>query len=250
MAQARSEAARSRVGLRALVAASDTATRALATAVEQLASRSRTTMDALSFLPAPTVDSLLAVSASVQLADVGVQEAESRLRLTLAEQRTRMTASVGVQRFGAEDGHEIGPTLGASLTLPFTAGGAARANRQAAERGVAAAQAERRAAQLNARAALEGSRSRYEAAVANAALFETALMRGAREERENALASYRTGAFSLLELLDFERALVQAEISQSRSRMAAADAYADLVAGAAEMPEHPTSTGVPPGGES
>jgi cobalt-zinc-cadmium efflux system outer membrane protein len=251
IAQSRSEAIQSRGSLVALAGGSDTAVRLLTTAIDRLAGRAIATMDALTFPAVPSTDSLIAISAPVQLADVGVQQAEAGLRLALAEQRVRMSASVGIQRFGEDEGqHRIGPTLGASLTLPFTARGAARANRLAAERNVQAAEAERQAAHFNARASLGAARSRYEAAVANAALFEEALMRGAREERENALASYRTGTLSLVELLDFERALAQAEVSQSRSRITAAQALADLLAGAASLPEHTLSTAAEQGGES
>jgi outer membrane protein TolC len=250
LAQVRSEAAGSRIALIALAGASDTASRELAGELDRLESGALAGLDAFVFPESPAVDSLLAASAAVRLADAEVVAAESRLGLTVAEQRTRMSASVGVQRFGADDtGHRVGPTLGASMTLPFTAHGASRARRFAAERDVAAAQADRRAVALSTKAELEVARARYEAAVANAALFETALLRGAREERENALASYRTGAVSLLELLDFEHALAQSEISRSRSRMAAAEAYADLVAGAARVTEHTPSAPAFSGGD-
>ena len=48
------------------------------------------------------------------------------------------------------------------------------------------------------------------------------------EERESALAAYRTGSLSLLELIDFERALSRAEIERIRALIDAADALADL----------------------
>ena len=50
-----------------------------------------------------------------------------------------------------------------------------------------------------------------------------------RQERESALAAYRTGSLSLLELLDFERALSRAEIERIRALVDAADAWADLL---------------------
>ena len=234
IAQARSEAMRGRRGLIGMVEPSDTTVQRLTTRLDLLARRAPAIMDAVAFPPAPRTDSLVAISAPVQLAQVAVQEAEASLRVSAAEQRTRVNASVGVQRFGGEGGrHRIGPTLGASMTLPFTARGAGRAARLAAERNLLAAQADQRAALSRARAVLATARDQYEAAAANAALFEAGLMRGAREERENALAGYRIGTLSLLELLDFERALVEAEVSQDRSRIAAAEALADLLAGTA-----------------
>ncbi|MBA3259245.1 MAG: TolC family protein [Gemmatimonadales bacterium] len=243
IAQSRSEALRSRRILTALAGPSDSTVRRLTTTLDRLAGRALAAMDALTFPAGPSIDSLVAISSPVQLSEVTVQAAVADLRLTQAEQRTRVNASVGIQRFGAENGkHRVGPTLGASITLPFTARGAARATRLAAERNVLAARAEQRAALSQARAFLGAARDRYEAAVANAALFEAGLMRGVREERENALASYRTGALSLLELLDFERALTQAEVSQNRSRIAASEALANLLAGAACIPDHTLSS--------
>lgn len=251
MAQARSEALRGRRGLVGLVGPADSVVQQLTARLDRLAARAPAVMDAMAFPPAPSIDSLVAISAPVQLAEVTVQEAVAGLRLTAAEQRARVNASIGVQRFGGEDGrHRIGPTLGASVTLPFTARGAGRATRLAAERNVSAAQAEQRAALSRARASLGAARDRYEVAVVNAALFEVGLMRGAREERENALAGYRTGTLSLLELLDFERALAQAEVSQHRSRVAAAEALADLLAGATDIPDHTVTETTLPGGDS
>ncbi len=222
----------------------------LTAGLERLAGRAQAVMDSLAFPPAPSIDSLVAASAPVQLAELAVLAAEAGLELTAAEQRARINASVGVQRFGGEGEHQIGPTLGASVTMPFTASGAGRASRLAAEQDILAAQAEQRAGLSRARASLGAARDRYEVAVANAALFEVGLMRGAREERENALAGYRTGTLSLLELLDFERALAQAEVSQHRSRIAAAEALADLLAGATEIPDHTVTAASLPGGES
>lgn len=251
IAQARSEALRGRRGLIGLAGPIDTTGQRLTASLDRLAELAPALMEAVVFPPAPSIDSLVAVSAPVQLAKVAVQEAEAGLRLTAAEHRARLNASIGVQRFGGEDGrHRIGPTLGASVTLPFTARRAGRATRLAAEQNILAAQAEQRAAFLRVRASLGAARDRYDVAVANAALFEAALMRGAREERENALASYRMGTLSLLELLDFERALTQAEVSQHRSRIAAAEALADLLAGAADIPDHSVTAATLPGGES
>ena len=70
---------------------------------------------------------------------------------------------------------------------------------------------------------------RYDAARTRIASFDAALLRGARDERESALGAYRSGELSLLELLDFERALARAEIERLRNRIDAADALADLL---------------------
>jgi outer membrane protein TolC len=190
-------------------------------------------------LPAvPGLDSLLRVAGFVRLAAVEVAHAEAARRLALAQRRPGVVASIGVQRFAREEGgHGVGPTIGASVTLPFTARRAGAAARTVAEREVAAAAANRRAAVAHVRHELASAIERYEAARAQLALHDATLLGAAREEREGALASYRSGALSLIELLDFERALARAEIDRLRSRMEAADALADLVAGVAGVGE-------------
>ena len=87
------------------------------------------------------------------------------------------------------------------------------------------------------RAELAAARERYESARIRLSAFDAALLRGAREEREAALASFRTGDLSLIELLDFERALARAETSAC-GMLDAADALADLLAGGTGGPDH------------
>lgn len=182
-------------------------------------------------LPAPNVDSLLQTSGALRLAEVGVLRAQAAQRLALAERRPVVTGLVGVQRFAGNltNGYTIGPVVGGSISLPFTARRATNAGIAAAAREVTAAQAGRRASVLVLRAQLLAARDRYEAARARLALYDAALLRGAREERESALASYRAGTVTLIELLDFERALARAEIDRLRSRIDAADALAELL---------------------
>ena len=75
------------------------------------------------------------------------------------------------------------------------------------------------------RGALATARARYEAARERLASYDAALLLAAREERTSALAAYRDGALTLLDLLDFERALAQAEIGRLRTLL---DGYAGL----------------------
>jgi outer membrane protein TolC len=65
------------------------------------------------------------------------------------------------------------------------------------------------------------------------AVYSSALLAGARQEREGALAGYRSGELALIALLDFERALARAEIDRVRARIDAADALAELALRAA-----------------
>ena len=184
--------------------------------------------------PAPSIDSLVAASGALQLADASLAQAEADARLRRAELSPALSAAVGVQRFGGDaEGFDVGPILGFAVSLPFTAGGANRATREAAALTAEAARQQRRATVAAVQSDLTAARDRYEAARGRLAIFDAALLRGAREERESALSAYRTGELSLLELLDFERALTRTEIVRLQSRIEAAEAYADLIAGAA-----------------
>ena len=186
--------------------------------------------------PAPDVDLLIARSGMLQLVDAQVARAVSAQRMVLASQRPLLTAGFGVQRIGGDDGG-IGPTIGASVTLPFTARTRNRATAAAAAQDVTTATALRRASLATLRGRLRTARDRYEAARGRIAAFDISLLRGAREERESALAAYRSGDLSLIELLDFERALSRAEVERTRAIIDAASALADLVGGLAETAE-------------
>lgn len=180
--------------------------------------------------PPPDVDSLLTVSGAIRLADAAVERAQAGRAVLLAGQRPRIAGSIGAQRMpGDLGGSSVGPTFGASVSLPFTARRANEAARFAADRQLAAAEAARTATRALVRTDLTAARERYDAARARLGLFEEALMRGAREERESALAAYRNGELSLIELIDFERALARAEIERLRARSEAAAALIELL---------------------
>jgi cobalt-zinc-cadmium efflux system outer membrane protein len=182
--------------------------------------------------PPPDPDSLLARSGAVLAARMAVERARAGRTLTAAEQRPRISGAVGLQRFGAEDGGAgtMGVTLGGSMTLPSTARRANQAALTSADAEIAAAMAELEATVAAVRADLAAALERYQSARLRLSAFDAALLRGAREEREAALASFRTGELSLIELLDFERALARAETERLRSVLDAADALADLLA--------------------
>jgi outer membrane protein TolC len=183
--------------------------------------------------PAPSLDSLLQFAAALRRADLAVRSAQAAQRVELAEQGPVLTLGLGVQRFGTEAGeHELGPTLGVGFSLPFTAARANRLGRLAADLGIAAAEAARIATDAAVRGELLVARERYEAQRERLALYDRALLQGAREERETALTAYRNGELPLIELLDFERALAQGELDMVRTRIAAAAALAELFGGA------------------
>jgi outer membrane protein TolC len=117
--------------------------------------------------------------------------------------------------------------------LPFTAGNANRARTLAAEQGILAADAARDVVINHAHVQLQAALDRYESARTRLAVYDAALLQGARDERDVALAAYRNNELSLLELLDFERALAQAEIARIRSVLDGADALFSLLTGEA-----------------
>lgn len=191
---------------------------------------------------APDVDTLLLMSADVQLADVAVREAQAQQTLGIAQRRAQVSASAGVQRIGqANNGPAFGPSLGFTMSLPFTASRATTLALQAGRSDVDASEASRRATRNAIRARLLIARERLNAARERLSVFDAALLRGAREERESALAAYRSGGLTLLDFVDFERALARAEIDRVRALLDAADAYADLLTGGGSA-----STGLAP----
>lgn len=192
---------------------------------------------------APDIDSLLVASGVMRSADAAVAQAQAANRLVIASQRPRLTGFVGAQRFIGDNGaYTVGPLVGGSISLPFTAR-TANATASAAARGdVTAALAERTATLTGVRTELLAARARYEAARARLAVYNAALLTGAREERESALAGYRAGSLTLVELLDFERALARAEIDRLTSQIDAAVALSDLLTGASANVSGPPRT--------
>ncbi len=178
---------------------------------------------------APAVDSLLAGANAVQLASQEITRARAAQRLARAQQQPVLTPTIGFQRFTGDNGFRFGPTLGLSISLPNSVRGSRGAQETLGIREVAFAEARGRATTARIAIALAAAADRYEAAQARIASFDATLLRGAREEREAALASYRSGGLTLLELLDFERALAQAEIARMQSRIDAIDARSDLL---------------------
>ncbi|MBI2407606.1 MAG: TolC family protein [Gemmatimonadetes bacterium] len=187
-------------------------------------------------LPAvPALDALLAASPQLQLASAQRRRAITAQQLTRAQQRPAPTIGLGLQRIGAdvERAPAFGPALAFGLTLPFTAAPANRAASAAAAEDVVASEAAERASIVTVRAGLSSARTRYDAARVRLTSFDRALLRAARDEREGALAAYRNAQLSLVEFLDFERALVEAESSRIQATVDALDALADLIEGLA-----------------
>jgi outer membrane protein TolC len=178
----------------------------------------------------PNTDSLAGTSIALVLAQADVLRAEAERARELAERSTQGTAFAGIQRIGqAADGPTMGPTVGITLSLPFLNPGATQRIREAADSGVRAAEARIATVEAAVVARLAMAGARFAGARERVGVYDAALLRGARSERDAALENYRAGTLSLLELLDFERALADAEAGRLESLLAAADAWADLL---------------------
>ena len=179
----------------------------------------------------PSIDSLVVIAGEVAIAQAAIQRSMAARMLAVADTRPVLTAGIGVQRFEDADGHTVGPTGSISVTLPFTAARRSRLGGLAAGRAIEAAEAAYRAAESAVRSDLEADLERYLTARSRLAEFEAALLSGAADERESALSAYQSGELPLIELLDFERALVRIDLMRLRSRADAADAMAELLSG-------------------
>ena len=146
-----------------------------------------------------------------------------------AGRQTEIFGFAGVQRFiDAANRFQVGPMLAVSVALPFLTPGSNRTTIAAAESGRNAAVVTLEARRIALDVALLQARSRYEAARTRLDAISAVLLVGARREREAALAAYRSGQLSLLEFLDFERAIGRADLARLEALVAAADAAADL----------------------
>lgn len=139
--------------------------------------------------PVPSVDSLLRSSAPVRVARARLERARSLAAEAVAETRPRIAGSIGLQR-SVESGGDVslGPVVGGSVTLPFTAGRANASSRRAANQAQAAAERSLEAERERVRGLLSAEVGDYEAALERLVIFDQALLVSAREARENALA--------------------------------------------------------------
>lgn len=222
--------------LEGMMAHNDSVQPAFQELFDALASRTAATMAADTLPSPPSVDSLMTALGALRLGDLRVEEARGQARRVRAARRAQLIGGVGVQRFGdADRGFSVGPSLRASISLPFAVSASTRAINQAAELLVAEAAAERTVFATRLRAALLLARDRYAAALERLHVYDEALLTGARQEREAALGAYGSGELSLIELLDFERALARAETDRLRAAIDARVAYADLFTAAADL---------------
>ena len=155
--------------------------------------------------------------------------ADAAVALSRARRGTTLQGFLGVQRFVDAAGTlVVGPAAGISLPLTFTAAGSTRSLVEEAEAQRAAVLAEAAGRRASLSALVRQAAIRRDAALGRVATIDGALLSGAQAERDAALAIYRTGELSLVEFIDFERALMQADISRIEALREAADAAAAI----------------------
>lgn len=177
----------------------------------------------------PPMDSLMALAEAVRDAAAARMRAVSRRAEGVAARRAALSGAVGIQRIGeANGGPSTGVIVGISSTLPFTARRASGLAAQAEDAEIVAAEAGLSAAAGRTRPALDALRARLAVAISRLDAIDGVVLVAAESEREAALAEFRAGSLSLLELLDFERALLRVELERSDALREAAGLRASL----------------------
>lgn len=161
----------------------------------------------------------------VRLASAERDAADARVKLEQATAVPDVTAQLGVKRF--EGSNDTAVVAGISLPIPIAnrnggAIAAARANLSSAE-------ARLSQARLDAIRALRGAEADLLAADARVQALQTSGLDQAREALRLARIGYAAGKFSLLELLDAQSALNQAEAALIDAQLAHAQAAAALI---------------------
>jgi outer membrane protein TolC len=167
-------------------------------------------------------------------ADAQIATARAEVGSTRAANARRWTAAVGVQRFDGPDGYTVGPLLLASVTLPVPQRHVHNSQVSAAARDTLTATGLQTALVTRLRADTRAAETRFVAARQQFVAIDQRLLSAAREERESALIGYAAGELSLLELLDFERALARAEIQRLESYLEMVEVWTGLWRAAAE----------------
>lgn len=165
------------------------------------------------------------LSLAVRLATAEREAADARLRLEQSTAVPDVTAELGVKRF--EGSSDTAVVAGFSIPIPIAnrnggAIAAARANLLAAE-------ARLSQSRFDATRAVRGAQADLVAADARVQALQTSGLEQAREALRLARIGYAAGKFSLLELLDAQSALNQAEASLIDARLAHAQAAAALI---------------------
>ncbi|MEX2282072.1 MAG: TolC family protein [Gemmatimonadota bacterium] len=176
----------------------------------------------------PDTETLIRQAPAIRIARAELEIARTGVAAARAESAWRWSAGLGLQRFEVRSGYTVGPALVGSLTIPTSQRSVQAALVSAATRDTLSATGIFAGAVWNLRseaaiadARLSAGRQRFEG-------VDLRLLNAAREERESALVGYATGELTLVELLDFERALAHAEIQRLESYLDMVAAWAGL----------------------
>ncbi|MGH7470909.1 MAG: TolC family protein [Longimicrobiales bacterium] len=176
----------------------------------------------------PAVDEMSRVSPALALADAQIATARADLASARVANARRWSAGVGLQRFDGVDGYTLGPLLLGSVTLPVPERSVRQALVSAATRDTLTVVGLRAAILTRLGGDVSAAETRFAAARQQFEAIDQRLLSAAREERESALIGYAAGELSLLELLDFERALARAEIQRLESYLEMIDVWTGL----------------------
>lgn len=178
-----------------------------------------------SLAPLPLLQARLAQAAPLRRARSAVAAQSAQAQVERAARMPDLTLSVGSQR--ADDVGRRQAVLGLSVPLPLFDRNSGRL--VAALRRADKAREELAAAATALAADLEAAATRYEAAKAEAALLGEEVIPDARSNHALTLKGFEHGKFALLDVLDAQRTLAQAQARRWSALLAAWQAFADIV---------------------
>lgn len=225
VARARAAAAQAQADLQAAQATAEAAGRALAATlgteaqIESLSASVEPVRDIGD--PADVID--------VRLATAELRAAEARVRLERTVATPDVTAQIGVRRLNETD--DTAMVFGLSVPIPLRDRNGGAVEAAAAE--ARAAEARLAQARLGAFRTLRDAQTNLAAADARVTALATAGLNEAQEALRLARLGYEAGKFTLVDVLDAQRALVEAQSALLDARLARERAVAVLARAAA-----------------
>lgn len=152
-----------------------------------------------------------------------VERAQAAIRLSDAVRIPDITLSAGIKHEAA-----LGQSLLVGATLPLPLFDRNQGGRQASRAELAAAEAEWQAARLRLTTDLVGEQQQLQAVHAEAQGLHREVLPVAEKAFDDAREAYRAGKFSLLDMLDAQRAWLDARTADLDARVRYHEALADL----------------------
>lgn len=177
-----------------------------------------------SLAPLPRLLARLADAAPLRRARSAVAAQGAQAQVERAARIPDLTLSVGSQR--ADEVGRRQAVLGLSVPLPLFDRNSGRLG--AALRRADKAREELAAAETALAADLEAAATRYEAAKAEATLLRDEVIPDARANHALTLKGFEHGKFAILDVLDAQRTLAQAQARQWSALLSAWQAFADI----------------------